>query len=369
MATVHLVKGDLHNMKYMYWLLIFIPITLVARFGLQLNDGLVFLFCCFGIVPLAAVLGDSTEQISMYTGPKIGGFLNATMGNVPELLICGFAVQAGMYSLVLASLAGSILGNILLVMGMSIFIGGLKFKFLPFNKNITHNNFTLLGFAAFSIVVPFFFKHSGGEGITELSLSNFSLALAIIMIALYVLGLIFSLITHRDIFDDEDEDEDGEKETPAWSFKKSLSIMIGATICVAVMSEILVKTVEGAAEQFGLGEAFIGIILIPILGNVAEHASAILMAIKGKLNISIEIAVGSSMQIAMFVTPLMVILSALLGNTMEYVYTPMELLGIIISIVIAATVFMDHKVNWLEGAELIAAYIILGGAFLVFGIG
>ena len=354
-------------MKYLYWLLVFIPITLAARFALHLSDGVVFWLCCIGIVPLAAVLGDATEQISLYTGPKVGGFLNATMGNVPELLISGFAVKAGLYSLVLASLAGSILGNILLVMGMSILIGGMKFKFLPFNRNITQNNFNLLGLALFSIVVPFFFKLASGEKTGSESVANFSLALAIIMVFLYVLSLIFSLVTHRDIFQDE-ADDDEEKEEPMWTLRKGVVIMAIAAVLVAIMSEILVSTVEGAAEQYGLGEAFIGIILIPILGNVAEHAAAVIMAYKGKIDISIEIATGSSMQIAMFVTPLMVIWSAMLGHTMEYVYTPMELLGLIISVTITFTVFMDHKVNWLEGAELVAAYIILGAAFLVFGI-
>ena len=353
-------------MKYVYWLLVFIPITLAARFVLHMNDGIVFWLCCLGIVPLAAVLGDATEQISMYTGPKVGGFLNATMGNVPELLISGFAVKAGMFSLVLASLAGSILGNLLLVMGMSIFVGGMKFKFLPFNKNITHNNLTLLGFAVFSIVVPFFFKLSSGESDGGESMSKFSLALAIIMVVLYSLGLIFSLVTHRDIFQDEDGDDEGEE--AKWTLRKGVIVLTIAAALVALMSEILVSTVEGAAEQYGLGEAFVGIILIPILGNVAEHAAAIIMAYKGKINISIEIAVGSSMQIALFVTPLMVIWSAMIGPTMEYVFTPMELMGIIVSVVLVGTVFMDLKVNWLEGAELVAAYIILGAAFLMFGI-
>ena len=362
-------------MKYLNWLLIFVPITLAAKFGLHLSDGMVFIFCCIGIIPLAAVLGDATEQISFYTGPKLGGFLNATMGNGPELLISGFAVKAGLFSLVLASLAGSILGNILLVMGMSIMVGGIRYKFLPFNKNITQNNFTLLSFAIFSISIPFAFKLvNGGD---SPSLSTFSLAMAVIMVSLYILGLVFSLITHRDIFDepvrndmfkDMDIEDEPEEETPEWSFKKSLFVMVLCTIFVAIMSEILVATVEGAAIQLGLSEAFIGIILIPILGNVAEHASSIMMAYKGKLNISIEIAIGSSMQIAVFVTPLIVILSAIFGNTMEYVYTPMELLGIIISIMIAGVIFSDNKVNWFEGAQLTAAYALLGGAFLLFGV-
>ncbi len=364
-------------MKYLNFLLLFIPVTLLARFGLHAGDGLTFICCCLGIIPLAGVLGDATEQISFYTGPKIGGFLNATMGNVPELLISGFAVKAGMFSLVFASLAGSILGNLLLVMGMSIVIGGFKYKFLPFNKNITQNNFTLLSFAMFSTMIPFAFKHLKGVNAST-ALPSFSLVLAIIMVALYILGLYFSLITHRDIFDDEPHPhrdmyqdvsvEEVSVEEADWSFNKSLVIMIVATVFVAIMSEILVATVEGAAEQFGLGEAFIGIILIPILGNVAEHASALMMAYKGKLNISIEIAIGSSMQIAVFVTPLMVILSAILGNTMEYVYSPMELLGIVIAVMMARYTFADKKVNWFEGAQLIAGYIMLGGAFLLYGV-
>ena len=199
-------------------------------------------------------------------------------------------------------------------------------------------------------------------------MAKFSLALAIIMVLLYSSGLVFSLITHRDIFLDEAKDDEEEEEEAKWTLRKGLIVLGVAAAAVAVMSEILVSTVEGAAEQYGLGEAFIGIILIPILGNVAEHAAAVIMAYKGKINISIEVAVGSSMQIALFVTPLMVIWSAMVGPTMEYVYTPMEMLGIVISVVFTTSIFLDHKVNWLEGLELIAAYIILGGAFLMFGI-
>ena len=353
-------------MKYLYLLLVFIPVTIIERFVLHANDGIVFITSCLAIVPLAVLIGDATEQAAIYTGPKIGGFLNATMGNVPELLISGFAVKAGLYSLVLASLAGSIIGNILLVMGLSIFIGGLRFKFQEFNKNIVRSNFTLLSFASFSIIIPFAFKHFGGEAIQDATMKTFSLAIAVAMLALYGVGLVFSLFTHRDIFHDASDEE--EEEEAKWSFKVSIGILAAATFFVAVMSETLVATVETAAEQFGLSEAFIGIILIPILGNVAEHASSMIMAYKGKLDISIEIAAGSSMQIALFVTPLMIVFSAVLGNTMEYVYTPAELLAMVIGITMAGFVLIDQKTNWLEGFQLFGAYVVLGGAFLMFGL-
>lgn len=353
-------------MKYLNLLLVFIPITIVARFFMHASDGLVFATSCLAIVPLAVIIGDATEQISLYTDPKVGGFLNATMGNVPELLISGFAIKAGLYSLVLATLAGSIMGNIMLVMGISIFLGGLKFKFQVFNKNIVRSNFALLSFAAFSVIIPFAFKTFSNGSINDAAMSRFSLMLAIVMLAVYFVGLYFSMFTHRDIFHDAAEDD--EVEEPKWKMRTSVFILIGATFFVAIMSETLVATVEAAAKQFNLSEAFIGIILIPILGNVAEHASAMIMAYKGKLDIAIEIAAGSSMQIALLVTPLMVIFSAILGNTMQYVYSGSELLGIVTGIVMAGFVLMDQKTNWLEGFQLMIAYIVIGAAFLLFGI-
>ena len=353
-------------MKYLNILLLCIPATIIERFVLHADDSIVFITSCLAIVPLAVVIGDATEQIAIYTSPKVGGFLNATMGNVPELLISGFAVKAGLYSLVLASLAGSIIGNILLVLGLSIFFGGLRYKFQEFNKNIVRSNFALLSFAAFSIIIPFAFLNFSGETVSEKSVQSFSLVLAIIMLGIYVVGLVFSMFTHKDIFHDAVEDD--EPEEPKWKLRTGVIVLATATLFVAIMSETLVATVEVAAEKFNLSEAFIGIILIPILGNVAEHASAMMMSYRGKLDISIEIAAGSSMQIALFVTPLMVVLSAVLGNTMNYVYTPSELLGIVIGIVMAGFVLIDGKTNWLEGVQLFVAYIVLGGAFLVFGI-
>lgn len=353
-------------MKYVYFLLIFIPATFIERYWLHSSDGIIFITSALAIVPLAVMIGTATEQIALYTGPKIGGFLNATMGNVPELLISGFAIKAGLYTLVLASLAGSIMGNILLVMGFSIFVGGLKFKFQEFNKNIMRSNFALLGFAAFSIIVPFAFNGFSSNPLSESQMGTFSLGLAIILLAVYIVGLIFSMFTHKDIFHDAGEDD--EQEAATMSLKTGVLLLLGSTVFVALMSETLVATVEAAAEQFSLSQAFIGIILIPILGNVAEHASAIIMAYKGKLDISIEIAAGSSMQIALFVTPIMVIFSAFLGDTMPYIYTPGEVLGIVIGIFMAGFVLMDQKTNWLEGFQLIVAYVVLGAAFLFFGV-
>lgn len=187
------------------------------------------------------------------------------------------------------------------------------------------------------------------------------------MLFVYAVGLIFSLFTHRDIFQNPDEEEE-EKEEAKWSRRFAISILAISTIFIAMMSETLVATIEVAAEQYGLSEAFIGIILIPILGNVAEHAASMVMAYKGKLDISIEIAAGSSMQIALFVAPLMVVLSAILGNTMEFVYTPAEMLAMIIGTILAAFALADKKTNWLEGFQLLVAYIVLGIAFLLLGI-
>ncbi len=356
-------------MKYVYLLLLFIPATLVERFLLHTNDSIVFITSCLGIIPLAVIIGHATEQVAFYTGPKIGGFLNATMGNIPELLISGFAVKAGMYTLVLASLAGSILGNIMMVLGLSIFVGGLKYKFQTFNGNIMRSNFILLAFAAFGIMMPFAFNYFGGPDSDHKLMQEFSLILAIIMLVIYILGLIFSLFTHKDIFQDPEEEDDGsEKEKATWSLKKGIGILGITTVLVALMSESLVATVETAAESFGMSSVFVGIVLIPIVGNVAEHFSAVIMAHKNKLDLSIEIAAGSSMQIALFVTPAMVVWSAILGDTMEFVYTPAELFAIIIAIVMALFVLVDKRTNWFEGLQLFTCYIVIAVAFFMFGV-
>lgn len=349
-------------MKYLYFLLIFIPLTLAGEY-LEFDASAMFIMACLSIVPLAVMIGDATERIAAYTGPKIGGLLNATMGNVPELLIGFFAVKAGKYKLVLASMAGSIIGNLMLVLGFSVLCGGLVYNVQNFDKNIARSNLSLLCFAAVSIVLPLAFKLTNHdtrhmhEGLGVISLS-----MAVVLVVIYVLGLIFSLVTHRNLFLDHEhpEEEAGE---PSWSMRFAIAVLTAATLLVAIESEILVSTVDNTVHQLGLPEAFIGIIIIPIIGNVAEHASAILMAVKNKIDISVEIAVGSSMQIAMFVSPLLILASFWLGSPMIYVYDPFQVVAVLAGIGLALFVFQDGKTYWLEGALLIFCYIIFGVAF------
>lgn len=367
-------------MKYLFLLLIFIPIIFIERI-FHIGDSFVFLSSGLAIIPLAVILGDATEQISLYTGPKIGGMLNATMGNVPELLIGFFAVKAGLHDLVLASMAGSVIGNIMLVLGFSVLLGGLKYKQQYFNKNIARSNFTMLFFAAISFVVPYAFSRSlaNSPDYTK-HLNNFSLDLSIVLLSLYLLGLVFSLVTHKSFFIVEQGNGNGnghdseaaamavaaneeEKEAPKWSLKKSILILALATVFVGYCSEALVATVENATQAWGLSEVFVGIIIIPILGNVGEHASAIIMAVKNKVDISLEIAAGSAMQISLLVAPLLVIASFIIGSPMVYLYSVFQIMSLVIGIVMVLFIFQDGKTTWLEGLQLLLCYFMIGIAF------
>lgn len=348
-------------MKFLYPLLIFTPIAIVGRY-LHLDESWVFVMACLSIVPLAVIIGDATEQIAIYTGPKIGGLLNATMGNIPELLIGFFAIKAGLYGLVLASMAGSIIGNILLVLGFSVLCGGLKYESQTFDKSIARSNFSLLCFGAISVVAPLAFKLTNdGNAQLQEGLTAISFTIATIMLIIYLLGLVFSLVTHRNRFQEKERIDC--HEIADWSLGKAIAILAGATTLVAIGSEIVVATVEQAGSDFGLPEAFIGIIIIPLIGNVAEHASAVLMSLKNKVDISLEIAVGSSMQIAMFVCPVLVLTSFAIGKPMTFVYAPFEVVAIVIAILLALYVFQDGKTYWLEGVLLMFCYIVFGVSF------
>lgn len=348
-------------MNYSTGLLIFVPATLIARY-VQVNDAWIFTGACLAIIPLAMIIGDATEQIAAYTGPKIGGLINATMGNIPELFIGVFAVKAGLYGLVLASMVGSIIGNIMLVLGLSILSGGLLYKFQSLDRNIARSHFSLLCFAAVSMVVPLAFAvTNAGDANLERGLTVLSFAMSLLLLIIYVLGLIFSFVTHRNLFVRHEREGNGME--PRWTLTRSLIVLAVAAACVAIESELLVATVEGTVKEIGLPEAFIGVIIVPLIGNVAEHASAIIMARKDKIDISLEIAVGSSMQIAMFVAPSLVLLSFLMGKPLIYVYDSFEVVAVLTGILIALFVFQDGETYWLEGALLLFCYVIFGIAF------
>lgn len=351
-------------MKYIKWLLLFVPISLVVNV-LHVNEAWVFLAVCLSIIPLAAVIGNATEQLSLYTGSKVGGLISATMSNIPELLIGFFAVKAGLHRMVMASLAGSIMGNILLVLGLSILLGGLRRKYQYFDKSTARSNFILLMFAAMSVIIPFALKYAidghGKESINS-GLNAISFSIAVILLFTYVSGLVFSLVTHRNVFTRQEEREE-KTEKPEWSLRYSIIVLALAAIFVAVESDMLVDTVGAVIRNYGLPEVFIGIILIPILGNVAENVSAIIMAVKNKVDICVEIAVGSSIQIALFVAPLLILTSFILGNPLIYVYDMFEIVAMVIGIGLSLFVFQDGKTNWLEGIVLLGCYILLGVAF------
>jgi Ca2+:H+ antiporter len=348
-------------MRYLHLLLLFIPITLAGRY-LNVGDAWIFWAACLAIIPLAVLIGDATEQIAAYNGPKIGGLLNATMGNIPELFIGFFAVKAGLYGLVLASMAGSIIGNIMLVLGLSILTGGLRYSFQTFDRNIARSHFSLLCFAGVSLVVPLAFQITNdGDPNLERGLTVISFTMSLLLLLIYVLGLVFSFVTHRNLFLQHQSARNGTE--PTWGFLNAVIILAVAAALTALESEMLVATVEGTVKEIGLPEAFIGVVIIPLIGNVAEHASAILMALKNKVDISLEIAVGSSMQIAMFVAPVLVLVSFAGGQPLLYVYDSFEVVAVLTGIFIALFVFQDGKTYWLEGALLVFCYVVFAVAF------
>lgn len=346
-------------MKYLRLLLIFVPISILGEF-IHFSPTLMFLFSALAILPLAGLMGEATEEISFYSGPKIGGFLNGTFGNATELIIAFFALKKGLFDVVKASIAGSVIGNILLVLGASIFLGGIKHKTQTFNRKVIEVSSSMLIFAALGLGVPALFTHTIKPELLNTNYEPLSIAVAIIMFAIYILSLFFSFYTHKDIYATEAHSE----ETAKWSLKKAIIVLVLTTLIIALESEILVQAVEPMTHALGLSEFFVGIILIPIIGNAAEHSTAIVMAMKNKMDVAIEIAVGSSLQILLFVGPSLVFLS-LLFTPMSIIFNDFELIAIVASVFIANRVASDGESNWLEGVQLLSAYFILAICFLI----
>ena len=346
-------------MKILKWFFVFIPLSILSEF-LKLSPTLMFILSSLSIIPLAGIMGEATEEISFYSGEKLGGFLNATFGNATELIISFFALKNGLFDVVKASIAGSVIGNILLVLGASMLCGGLKFKTQSFNKKVIETSSSMLLFAVIGLSIPAIFTHTLKPNLLNTKYESFSVIVAIIMFVIYILSLVFSFFTHKDIYSVENDENTKAK----WSLKKSIIILIVATILIAFESELLVASVEPMTKSLGLSELFVGIIVMPIIGNAAEHSTAVMMALKNKMNVSIEIAIGSSLQIILFVAPILIFLS-LFFTPMSIIFNEFELVALIVSVFIANRVSNDGESNWLEGVQLLAVYFIIAASFFI----
>jgi len=349
-------------------LLIFIPISIAGHF-LHWSDAIVFITSGLAIVPLAAWMGTATEEIAVVAGPSLGGLLNATFGNATELIIALVALNAGLVGVVKATITGSIIGNLLLVMGLSMFLGGLRYKEQEFQPVVARVNASAMNLAVIAILLPTAVDATS-TGIDEATIQKLSVAVAVVLIIVYVMSLIFSMKTHSYLFDvglaetelaeaNLAEEEPGHKvNLPFW-----IGILLVITLFVAVESEFLVDTLEKATSALGLTTLFTGVILLPIIGNAAEHTTAVTVAMKNKMDLSVSVALGSSLQIALFVAPVLVIAGYVMGQPMDLNFNPFELVAVAVAVLIANSISSDGKSNWLEGALLLAAYLVLGFAF------
>ncbi len=342
-------------------LLVFVPISAVLHF-VHAPDLWIFLSCCLAIVPLAGLMGTATEELSKCIGAQWGGLLNATFGNATELIIGFFALNAGLIELVRASIIGSIIGNILLVLGISILAGGLKYKIQYFTQDVAQTHSINLILATISLAIPAAFATAYHHPQTSISdpVEHLSIGVALLMLTLYIASLIFSLKTHENLFRNGEEEE---CEPAIWSRPQALSVLAGTTVFIALLSEWLVHSVDVAAHNLHVNSVFIGIIIIPIIGNAAEHSTAVMMAMKNKMDITMNIAIGSSTQVAMFIAPVLVLAGFATHHELTYLFGAPELTAVAVSVLIAAFIAGDGKTHWLEGAQLIAAYTIIGLAY------
>lgn len=332
--------------------LIFVPLSLLAE-HLHFSPIAIFILASLAIIPLAKFIGESTEEISVHTGPALGGLLNATFGNATELIISFFALQAGLIEMVKASITGAIIGNLLLILGMAFFFGGLGKDQQEFNTTAAKTSASTLLLATAAIVMPAAFVLTSENPSAEI-IETLSIAVSVIMAISYLASLLFSLYTHKHLYT-----ADTTECTARWSVKKSVAVLLISTIAVAVMSEILVGSIEPLAKSLGWTELFIGMIFVAIIGNAAEHVSAITIAIKGRMDLALQIAVGSTTQIAMFVVPFLVFTSYFFETPMNLVFTTFELVSIVIAVFVVNSIIEDGKSNWFEGLQLLGTYGII----------
>jgi Ca2+:H+ antiporter len=353
-----------------YYLGIFIPAAIALELA-HASPVLVFSAAALGVIPTAALMGRATEEIAEQTGPGIGGFMNVTFGNAPELIIAFFALNEGLHEVVKASIVGSIIGNILLVLGAAMLVGGWNRETQTFNRTAANAQSAMLLLALAALILPAVFQlvHGGslpavGEERHPFSseVEDLSFGVAIILMLSYVAGLVFSMKTHRSVFNPYEE-EHGEA-GGGWSIRKAVGLLAVAAVLVGLMSEILVGSISEASEDIGLSEFFVGVFVVAIVGNAAEHWVAVLVAAKDKMDLAVNIAIGSSAQIALFVAPLLVLLSYVVGpEAMPLVFNGYELGAMLFAVLIANFLTQEGESNWFEGVQLLSLYAVLGIVF------
>ena len=361
LAHINFAWYDPRTVGWMGYLLISVPLAIAASL-LGASPLVKFALAAVAIIPLAGLMGRATEQLAERLGPGIGGLLNATFGNAAELILALFAMGRGLDNVVKASLTGSIIGNLLLVLGASLLAGGLKYPVQRFNRTASGVGSTLLALATIGLIIPALFHHVAPRDVHHGR--QLSVAVGMILVFTYILSLVFSLITHRAILGDVREDlESTEAHQNRWGIRQSVLALVGATFFVAWMSEILVGAVEVTSETLGLNAVFMGVVVVAIVGNAAEHSTAVLMALKNQMDLAVGIAFGSALQVALFVAPVLVFASYLRETPMDLVFSTMEVVAVILAVAVARMVAEDGESNWLEGAMLLMVYGILAFAF------
>lgn len=354
-----------------YWLMLALPLAVVLDM-MRASALWIFLASALAIVPLAGLMGRATESLSEALNPGIGGLLNATLGNAAELILALFALARGpeMYTLVKASITGSIIGNVLLVMGAAIVAGGFTYRKQEFNRTAASMGATLLTLAAVALILPAIFYHllqsqlrSSQE--TRGRIESLSEEIAVVLAVIYLLSLIFTLVTHRDLFGGLETDETAAKPEPEWGWRTALILLLAATAGVSWMSHLIVDTVEQARSVFGMNEVFVGVIVVAVIGNAAEHSTAVLMATKNKMDATIQIAVGSGIQVALFVAPVLVFASMLMGHAhpLDLHFSMLETVTVAIAVIVLALVCQDGETHWMEGVMMLGVYVIIALAF------
>ena len=340
----------------MTWLLIFVPVTIGFEVFAPERYLLIFIASALAILPLARWMGDATEQLATYFGEGVGGLLNATFGNAAELIIALAALRAGLYDVVKASIVGSIIGNVLLVLGAAMLAGGLRHQEQRFNAVAARSQATMLVLAAIALMLPAYFQSTVGT--TTQGLDRLSVSISIVLLLAYLLSLTFALVTHCSLFAGSHVPDEGKAQP---SKARAISVLAGTTVGIAWMSEILVGTIEPATHQLGLSKVFVGVFVVAVMGNAVEHATAIFAAMKDRMDLSLSIAIGSSAQIALFVAPVLVLASLFLGPMpMDFAFPAGLVLLVLVSVLITAQVANDGRSDSLEGTQLLTIYLVLG---------